>query len=226
MNKYSLVVDGSTYAGTVAVINGKTVMAERSLPDSGIPARGQRGEDFMPMVVECMAEARVSASDLERVICGAGPGSFTSLRIAASIAKGVAAGAGIPLFAVSSLTLIASGSAVAPGRYLVALPAMRGESYVADLSIEADGGISNESPVRLIETSHAERIGADERRELIGPGFGANLKPHARGAARMIEQIIASGPCDLNTWEPAYGRLAEAQVKWEAAHGKPLVPQA
>jgi tRNA threonylcarbamoyladenosine biosynthesis protein TsaB len=26
----------------------------------------------------------------------------------------------------------------------------------------------------------------------------------------------------LATWEPAYGRLAEAQVKWEAAHGRPL----
>jgi tRNA threonylcarbamoyladenosine biosynthesis protein TsaB len=26
----------------------------------------------------------------------------------------------------------------------------------------------------------------------------------------------------LDAWEPAYGRLAEAQVKWEAAHGRPL----
>jgi tRNA threonylcarbamoyladenosine biosynthesis protein TsaB len=29
-------------------------------------------------------------------------------------------------------------------------------------------------------------------------------------------------PVALDTWEPAYGRLAEAQVKWEAAHGRPL----
>jgi tRNA threonylcarbamoyladenosine biosynthesis protein TsaB len=42
----------------------------------------------------------------------------------------------------------------------------------------------------------------------------------------MIDEITASGPCDLNTWEPAYGRLAEAQVKWEAAHGRPLVLEA
>ena len=27
---------------------------------------------------------------------------------------------------------------------------------------------------------------------------------------------------DLDAWEPSYGRLAEAQVKWEAAHGRPL----
>jgi tRNA threonylcarbamoyladenosine biosynthesis protein TsaB len=35
--------------------------------------------------------------------------------------------------------------------------------------------------------------------------------------------MLASAPeADLATWEPAYGRLAEAQVKWEAAHGRAL----
>jgi len=29
-------------------------------------------------------------------------------------------------------------------------------------------------------------------------------------------------PVDLASWEPDYGRLAEAQVRWEAAHGRPL----
>ena len=105
MGKYSLVLDGSTYAGTVALLSAGDVVGERSLPDSGIPVRGQRGEDFMPMVVECMAEAGVSVGELDREICGAGPGSFTSLRIAASIAKGIASGAGIPLFAVSLVAL-------------------------------------------------------------------------------------------------------------------------
>lgn len=222
MKRYTLALDGSTYAGTVAVIAGHEVVAERSLPDSGIPARGQRGEDFMPMVVECLADAGVSVGDLERLICGAGPGSFTSLRIAASIAKGLAAGAGIPLFAVSSLLLIPAGSAVAVGNYRVALPAMRGESYIVDASVTADEKIFTDGVVRLVPTSDLERSAGDEGRDLIGPGFGKDLRPHARGAARMIDQIILSGPCDLNTWEPAYGRLAEAQVKWEAAHGRPL----
>ena len=34
--------------------------------------------------------------------------------------------------------------------------------------------------------------------------------------------IDAADAADLAAWEPAYGRLAEAQVKWEAAHGRPL----
>src|ERR1019366_10555584 len=112
-----LAVDGSTYAGTVAIIRGHEVVAESSLPDSGIPARGQRGEDFMPMVAACLLEAGAALSDLERVVCGAGPGSFTSLRIAASIAKGIAAGVKAPLFAVSSLLLIPAGSDIGAGNY-------------------------------------------------------------------------------------------------------------
>lgn len=226
MEKYSLAVDGSTYAGTVALISGRDVIAERSLPDSGIPARGQRGEDFMPMVVECMAEAGVPVRDLERVICGAGPGSFTSLRIAASIAKGIAAGIGCPLFAVSSLLLIPARSDVGAGSYVAVLPAMRGESYVMDADIADDGNISTDGTVRLVPTPDVEKIADESGRALIGPGFGKDIKPHARGVARMLDQIVAAGACELNTWEPAYGRLAEAQVKWEAAHGRPLAVDA
>jgi tRNA threonylcarbamoyladenosine biosynthesis protein TsaB len=38
----------------------------------------------------------------------------------------------------------------------------------------------------------------------------------------LLESLLASGPVDLASWEPSYGRLAEAQVRWEAAHGRPL----
>jgi tRNA threonylcarbamoyladenosine biosynthesis protein TsaB len=222
MKRFSLAVDGSTYAGTVALISGREIIAERSLPDSGIPARGQRGEDFMPMVVECMARAGVAVRDLDRVICGAGPGSFTSLRIAASIAKGIAAGAGIPLFSVSSLLLIPSGSDLEAGSYLAILPAMRGESYVVPVDVLDGETVVTDGTVTLVPTSNAAAIAQESGRVLVGPEFGNSLKPHARGARHMIDQILAEGPCDLNTWEPSYGRLAEAQVKWEAAHGRPL----
>jgi tRNA threonylcarbamoyladenosine biosynthesis protein TsaB len=38
----------------------------------------------------------------------------------------------------------------------------------------------------------------------------------------MLDAVLAAGPVDLATWEPAYGRLAEAQVKWEREHGRAL----
>lgn len=59
---------------------------------------------------------------------------------------------------------------------------------------------------------------------LIGPAHpeGSEIAPHARGAARLIALIEATPAADLAAWEPAYGRLAEAQVKWEATHGRSL----
>ncbi|MEO5904197.1 MAG: tRNA (adenosine(37)-N6)-threonylcarbamoyltransferase complex dimerization subunit type 1 TsaB [Gemmatimonadaceae bacterium] len=226
MSIWSLAVDGSTYAGTVAVLRDGDIVAEASLPDSGIPARGQRGEDFMPMVAACLEEANVGVRDLGRVICGSGPGSFTSLRIAASIAKGIAAGVGCPLYSVSSLLLIPAAADLGAGRYLSALPAMRGECFVVQAEIDRTGSVIPVDGERLVTIADVEATAAAIGVPTIGPGFGDDLRPKARGVARMLETIFAAGECDLDLWEPTYGRLAAAQVKWEAAHGRPLARDA
>jgi tRNA threonylcarbamoyladenosine biosynthesis protein TsaB len=38
----------------------------------------------------------------------------------------------------------------------------------------------------------------------------------------LASMIDDDGPADIASWEPLYGRMAEAQVKWEAAHGRGL----
>ena len=217
----TLVVDGSTYDGSVALIRGHHVVAERQLERLAKPGREGRAENFMPMVSDCLGDGKVQASDLSRVVCGEGPGSFTSLRIAASIAKGIAVGAGIPLFSVSSLLLIVAAGDCADGLWLSCLPAMRGEVFVEPFEVLGEA-IRETGQPRLIRDSEladeAERLGAT----LIGPAHDEAETPHARGAARVLDRVIAGGACDIESWEPVYGRLAEAQVKWEAAHGRPL----
>jgi tRNA threonylcarbamoyladenosine biosynthesis protein TsaB len=218
----TLAVDGSTYAGSAAVISGRDVIAERQLDDVPKPGRGGREESFMPMVVDCLRDAKAKPRDLSRVICGAGPGSFTSLRIAASIAKGIAVGADIPLFAVSSLMLIVAADHLGPGKWLAALPAMRGEAFVSLFDVADGGAISGIDAPRIVIDAElgreASRLGA----QLIGPPVSRHQNPHARGVARVLDSVLTEGPCDIATWEPVYGRLAEAQVRWEAAHGRPL----
>ena len=67
-------------------------------------------------------------------------------------------------------------------------------------------------------TATCERLGA----HAIGPRESFEVAPQARGVALLLQSVIAAGPVSLDKWEPAYGRLAEAQVKWEAAHGRAL----
>ena len=214
----TLSLDGSTYAGSVALIHEKEVIAELELPAVAKPGREGRAEHFMPMVAQCLSDGKAGPRDLSRVVCGEGPGSFTSLRVAASIAKGLAVGAGIPLFPVSSLLLIVAAANVKDGRWYAVLPAMRGELFAALFDkngdaieqIAATSVIAEDRLVDEVDHAHANAIDSE-------------ILPHARGAARILDSIIAAGSADIETWEPIYGRLAEAQVKWEALHGRPLV---
>lgn len=63
---------------------------------------------LMPMIRSVLEEAGVSLADLDTVVLGNGPGSFIGLRIAASVAQGLAHGAGLKIVPVSSLAAIAA----------------------------------------------------------------------------------------------------------------------
>jgi tRNA threonylcarbamoyladenosine biosynthesis protein TsaB len=221
----TLAIEGATYQGSVAVIRDAEVVAARTLQaeDGGIPGAG-RGERLMPAVAECLDEAGVRGSDIVRIVCGSGPGSFTSLRVAGSAAKGLASGYGVELYAVSSLLLIVSGAqpSLPNGKYLSVLDAMRGEFYSARIILHSGVAVQSEAPI-LMSAARLEEVRLRERAlRIVGPGQEIDAHPHARGVSSILASIVESGPVNLASWEPDYGRLAEAQVRWEASHGRPL----
>lgn len=214
-----LVLDASTYRGTVAVVSGDRVLAETETP-----MRGEHQERLMPAVDEALREAGLDSAELGGVACGAGPGSFTSLRIAASIAKGIVTANDQPLFAVSSLLLIVAGArpVIAEGSYLAMLDAMRGDWFAARIAVDAGGTPRLEGAPELVNGAAAERIARAESRITVGPGQSIDASPHARGLARLTGRTDAVDRVDRSAWEPLYGRLAEAQVRWEQTHGRAL----
>lgn len=62
---------------------------------------------LVPMIRGVLEEADVDLADLDGIVLGNGPGSFIGMRIAASVAQGLAAGAGLRIAAVSSLAAVA-----------------------------------------------------------------------------------------------------------------------
>jgi tRNA threonylcarbamoyladenosine biosynthesis protein TsaB len=215
----TLALDAATYGGSVAVIDDDGMLAARD-----VAMRGEREERLMPSVDQCLRDARVGVGDLGRMVCGAGPGSFTSLRIAASIAKGVAVARRIPLFAVSSLLLIVAGASCTErgGRYLAVLDAMRGDVYVAGFEVADVNLIRELLPTELMPRAALPEAAAGLGARLIGPAEELVASPHARGVARLGRLLERAQPVDVSSWEPHYGRLAEAQVRWEHSHGRPL----
>ena len=211
----TLALDASTYAGTAAVFEDTTLLA-----DGEAAMRGRDAERLFPLVLEVLERAGRELGDVEQLVCGAGPGSFTSLRIAASITKGVAMGRRIPIRAPSSLALMVGAHAPlggADGRYLAALDALRGEHYVELLELR-DGLVRPLREVTLLSSGDLPAAARQLEAQLVGPGWDDDWRPGARGAMR----VHLPAPVDLASWEPDYGRKAEAQARWEADHGRAL----
>jgi len=88
------------------------------------------GELLMPSVCEVMAGAGVSLRDLDAVVCGAGPGPFTGLRVGMVTAAALGDALSVPVYPVCSLDAIAY-RAGAGSSLLVITDARRREVYWA-----------------------------------------------------------------------------------------------
>jgi tRNA threonylcarbamoyladenosine biosynthesis protein TsaB len=216
----TLALDASTYAGDVALLADARVVAE-----STTAMKGAHEERLMPTVARVLEEAGLSVGAIDRVVCGEGPGSFTSLRIAGAIAKGIATGTRRPLYAVPSMALIVGGTDLPPGRYVVAIDALRAEFYVGLYDVDARGSLVEVERAKLVAASDLERMADEYGARLVSPSAivgGITASPRARAVARLDAMLDARGPVEIAGWEPSYGRLAEAQVRWESDHGRAL----
>jgi len=90
-------------------------------------AGNRQSERVLPMLEKLFNMNNIAASHLDAVAFGAGPGSFTGLRIACGVAQGIAHARGIPAIGVSTLEAIAEESA--GERVLACLDARMREVY-------------------------------------------------------------------------------------------------
>jgi len=91
---------------------------------------GQRHAELaLPMLERLLVRAKFGAGDLDAIAFGAGPGSFTGLRIACGIAQGLAFARGLPVIGISTLEAIAEDSAAT--RVFACIDARMHEVYYA-----------------------------------------------------------------------------------------------
>ena len=102
-----LAVETSGPLGSVAVGTGRRILSRACLD-----GQGRHAADLVPRIAQALAEARVGARDLAGVVVGAGPGSFTGVRVAAATAKGLVHALRVPLWAISSLAAAAVAECV------------------------------------------------------------------------------------------------------------------
>lgn len=101
----------------------------------------RHAELILPMADAMLAQAGIRRSDLEGIAFGRGPGSFTGLRIACSVAQGIGFALSVPLAPVSCLAALAQGAYREEGarRVLAALDARMEEVYWACYTADENG---------------------------------------------------------------------------------------
>jgi tRNA threonylcarbamoyladenosine biosynthesis protein TsaB len=178
--------------------------------------------DLIPAILDLLRQADLRLEQLEAICFGAGPGSFTGLRTACSVAQGLAFGAQVPVLPVDSLLAVAEEarasalSAQASGVITAVLDARMDELYVATYAWDATGAWTTLQPSTLVrpeDLARPERHGTagDAPWLLAGNAFavygdrvaadspfGATARriaalPRAAAMLRLAPQLIAAG---------------------------------
>jgi tRNA threonylcarbamoyladenosine biosynthesis protein TsaB len=184
-----LAIDTATEVCSVALLHGDRLIERCEVV-------GQKhSERVLPMVDTVLADAGIPLSRVDLFAFGAGPGSFTGLRIACGVVQGLAYGCGRPVVGVGNLrALAAAGFARRPTgtRLLAAIDARMSETYCA--VYRNDGDLTElrapalEAPAALAgiaSASDADLVAGDA---LVA--FPAAW--HGAGAAEQISEVRAT----------------------------------
>jgi tRNA threonylcarbamoyladenosine biosynthesis protein TsaB len=116
------------------------------------------------MIQSALHEAQLEREQIEVLAVGLGPGSYTGIRVALSIAQGWQLAGGVKLLGISSAECVAAQAQAEKisGRVNVVIDAQRNEFYLAAYEISADGWREIE-PLRILTRAEVEsRAGAKE----------------------------------------------------------------
>ena len=167
-----LALDTSSVACSVALQLGDTVLERHEEQPR------EHTRLLMPMIRSLLDESATGLEDLDAIVLGNGPGSFIGMRIAASVAQGLAFASRLPVVPVSSLEAVA-GEVFADGNVrevVVAQDAHMGEVYLGAWRRGAQPGALFEECLHA-QTIIAEldEMHADTR---VAAGFGWQRYPH------------------------------------------------
>lgn len=205
-----LCVDTATQTESVALLVDGALCGERTVRRT----RGH-GPGLLDDIDLVLRDGGLRLTDLDGLVCGLGPGSFTGLRIALATLKGLALAHELPLY--GARTTAALRAALPDRRVVAVVDARRGEVYV-----DHDGAPQVVSP-------HAVTL-PDGPITLLGDGalqYAAILRGrypdavvptsptlHVPRAALLAEAIDLAAPAPLATLEPVYVRRSDAEINY------------
>jgi len=152
---------------------------------------------LLPMTETLLATEHLTIADVDGVIVGRGPGSFTGVRIGVATAKGLAHGLSCPLWGVSTLDAVAWTFAYNEVTVAVVGDAMRGEVYPA-LYRCGGGKAERLTPDRVAKPADVAAAWAELGQPLVLTGNGLRKYAEVFTDALGDDAMIA----DEDLWAP------------------------
>jgi tRNA threonylcarbamoyladenosine biosynthesis protein TsaB len=220
-----LAFDTSTDRLSIAVRHGTRTVAHDG------PGGAQSSTTLIPCIRALLADAGLALGELDAIVFGRGPGSFTGLRTACAVAQGLGFGAGVPLLPVDTLHALAEEARHRFGtpRVVAVLDARMDQVYAARVAFDGDGVAS----VSDTEVLTPEAVVVPEGWVLAGNAFDAygerlpaaagrfEALPTAGALLRLAPALLAAGRAvaPAEAW-PLYVRDKVAQTTEERAAAK------
>ncbi|WP_445286702.1 tRNA (adenosine(37)-N6)-threonylcarbamoyltransferase complex dimerization subunit type 1 TsaB [Variovorax atrisoli] len=205
-----LAFDTSTEHLSVAVLHGDRLLAHDGAGGA------QASSTLLPVIRQLLGEAGLALAELDAIAFGRGPGSFTGLRTACSVAQGLAYGAKVPLLPVDTLLAVAEEARHAFGaqQVVAALDARMEQVYAARYDFTAHGPFGQpeggEEPLLLAP----QELEVPAGWALAGNAFAAYGERLAPAAARHEALPMAAAMLRLAPALLAAGRTVPAAQAW------------
>ncbi len=232
-----LAFDTSTDRMSIALTDGVRIWQH-----SG-PGGAQASSTLIPSILALLAEAGLALGDLDAIVFGRGPGSFTGLRTACAVAQGLAFGAnhgaGIPVLPIDTLMAVAEEARfqqalpMGPLQITALLDARMDEMYVQSYAFDGasvvaltECGLVRPENLQPAAASHllagnvfgvyADRLPAD-----LASFTRVEAFPTATALLRLAPALAAAGHCvDAALALPLYVRDKVAFTTDERAAAK------
>jgi tRNA threonylcarbamoyladenosine biosynthesis protein TsaB len=205
-----LALDTATDRASVAI--GRSFESAR---EEHLDGARRHATAVLPIIDRLLAAMALSLAEIRGIIVADGPGSFTGLRVGASIAKALADTRGLPVLTTPSLMARALAASTADVPVVVTSNALRGDVYVAVYRFGT-----------RVDTLVAPTVLPEARLGEVAPAGSIDASGVPADARQLIALTALAGGSmpvdDVRGWEPLYGRPAEAQAQWERSHGRPL----
>ncbi len=188
-----LALDTSTEACSAALQVGADILTL----DEVCPQ--QHSKRILPMVQQLLSQAGVSLQQLDGIVFGRGPGSFTGVRIGVGVTQGLAFGADVPVYGVSTLAAMAQAAYRLHGatQVVAAIDARMAEVYIG--SFVLNGALMQASTAEMaIKPQNLTAFGLSGGVYAVGTGwqtYTAQLLP--KQAAVIAADILYPSAQDM-----------------------------